>query len=127
MKKISAIDLAMKLVGGKWKCLILYHLYCGDKRPRDLLQLLEGISQKVLTEQLRQLEGDGLIARRVYSEVPPRVEYRLTDEGAGLEPALRMLCDWSRDYDSRHGNRVEICFAKNEQDTSSLSLQGNVD
>lgn len=114
MKKFSAIDLAMKLVGGKWKSLILYHLYCGDKRPRDLLQILEGISQKVLTEQLRQLEADGLIERQVYSEVPPRVEYRLTEEGAGLEPALRMLCHWCRDYDSRHGNLLEVCLDKRE-------------
>lgn len=112
MKKISAIDLAMQLVGGKWKCLILYHLYCGDKRPRDLLQLLEGISQKVLTEQLRQLEADALIERHIYNEVPPRVEYRLTDEGASLEPVLRNLCRWARDYDTRHGNRIEVCLAK---------------
>lgn len=112
MRKISAIDLAMQLVGGKWKCLILYHLWCGDKRPRDLLQLLEGISQKVLTEQLRQLETDGLITRHVHAEVPPRVEYRLTDEGAGLEPVLRQLCRWSSDYDSRHGRRIEVCLAK---------------
>lgn len=102
----------MKLVGGKWKCLILYHLYAGAKRPRDLLQRLEGISQKVLTEQLRQLATDGLIERRVYTEVPPRVEYYLTEDGASLEPALRMLCHWSRDYDSRHGNVVEMCLAK---------------
>ena len=60
MKKISAIEMAMNLVGGKYKCLILYHLSSGAKRTRDLLLLLEGISSKVLTEQLRQLEEDGL-------------------------------------------------------------------
>lgn len=115
VKKISAIDLAMKLVGGKWKCLILYHLYAGAKRPRDLLPLLEGISPKVLTEQLRQLEADDLIERDVYAEVPPRVEYRLTKDGAGLEPVLRMLCHWSRDYDGRHGNVVEVCLSGKEK------------
>lgn len=108
MKKISAIDLAMKLIGGKYKCLILYHLHTGNKRPRDLLRLMTGISQKVLTEQLRQLEADGLIERHIYAEVPPRVEYRLTDDGASLEPALRMLCQWSCEYDRRHDRCIQI-------------------
>ncbi|MDO4897137.1 MAG: helix-turn-helix domain-containing protein [Moraxella sp.] len=115
MKKMSAIDLAMKLIGGKYKCLILYHLHTGDKRPRDLLRLIAGISQKVLTEQLRQLEADGLIERHIYAEVPPRVEYRLTNDGALLEPALRMLCQWSKDYDSRHGRCIQIHLNNTEQ------------
>lgn len=87
MKKISAIEMAMKLVGGKYKCLILYHLSSGAKRTRDLLSLLDGISPKVLTEQLRQLEADGLVSRATFAEVPPRVEYALTDEGRTFVPA----------------------------------------
>lgn len=110
MKKFSAIDLAMQLVGGKWKCLILYHLYVGHQRPRDLLRELGGISPKVLTEQLRQLESDGLVIRHIFGEVPPRVEYHLTDEGVSLEPILRALCGWACDYDTRHGNRIEVCL-----------------
>ena len=69
---LSAIELTMKLVGGKWKCLILYHLGGGARRTRDLLERLGGISPKVLTEQLRQLEADGLVAREVFAEVPAR-------------------------------------------------------
>ena len=90
----SAIELAMKLVGGKWKCLILYHLGGGARRTRDLLERLGGISPKVLTEQLRQLEADGLVAREVFAEVPPRVEYRLTDYGKTLAPVLLALKAW---------------------------------
>ena len=93
MKKISAIEMAMNLVGGKYKCLILYHLNGGAKRTRDLLLLLEGISSKVLTEQLRQLEEDGLIERTVYAEVPPRVEYTLSTEGQTFLPVLQLMCD----------------------------------
>lgn len=109
MKQISAIEMAMKLVGGKYKCLILYHLSSGTKRTRDLLALLNGISAKVLTEQLRQLEGDELIGRTAYAEVPPRVEYHLTDEGRSLLPILHALCDWGRDYDARHAKMVRPC------------------
>lgn len=111
MKKISAMEMAMRLVGGKYKCLILYHLSPGPRRTRDLLGLLEGISAKVLTSSLRQLERDGLISRRVYAEVPPRVEYELTGEGQSLLPLLHQLCAWARAYDARHGQRVRPCPA----------------
>ena len=109
MQKISAIDLAMQLVGGKYKCLIIYHLSGGPKRTRDLLALLEGISAKVLNGQLRQLAAAGLIERTSYAEVPPRVEYQLTEESAALLPILHALCDWGRDYAARHGSPVRPC------------------
>jgi len=108
----SAIELTMKLVGGKWKCLILYYLGGGAHRTRDLLEKLNGISQKVLTEQLRQLEADGLIEREVFAEVPPRVEYALTDEGRTFVPVLQRLCDWGWEYDQRHGQTVQPCAAR---------------
>lgn len=106
---MSAIEMAMKLVGGKYKCLILYYLGGGKKRTRDLLQILDGISQKVLTEQLRQLEADGLIEREVFAEVPPRVEYGLSEEGKTFLPVLQNLCDWGKSYDARHDNLVMPC------------------
>ena len=112
MKKISAIEMAMNLVGGKYKCLILYHLSGGAKRTRDLLRLLEGISSKVLTEQLRQLEEDGLIERTVYAEVPPRVEYTLSAEGQTFLPVLQLMCDWGWEYDSRHQGIVKPCISR---------------
>ena len=106
---LSAIELAMKLVGGKWKCLILYYLGSGAQRTRDLLERLGGISPKVLTEQLRQLEADGLVAREVFAEVPPRVEYRLSEEGKTFLPALYTLCDWGKAYGLRHGTATSPC------------------
>lgn len=109
MKKMSAIEMAMKLVGGKYKCLILYYLGGGRRRPRDLRYLLDGISPKVLTEQLRQLQADGLIVREVFAEVPPRVEYRLSEEGKTFLPVLQSLCDWGKAYDARHDNLVVPC------------------
>ena len=104
--------MAMNLVGGKYKCLILYHLSGGAKRTRDLLLLLEGISSKVLTEQLRQLEEDGLIERTVYAEVPPRVEYTLSAEGQTFLPVLQLMCDWEWEYDSRHQGIVKPCISR---------------
>ena len=106
---LSAIELTMKLVDGKWKCLILYHLGGGARRTRDLLERLGGISPKVLTEQLRQLEADGLVAREVFAEVPPRVEYRLSEEGKTFLPALYTLCDWGKAYGLRHGTATSPC------------------
>jgi len=102
----------MNLVGGKYKCLILYHLSSGAKRTHDLLLLLEGISSKVLTEQLRQLEEDGLIERTVYAEVPPRVEYTLSAEGQTFLPVLQLMCDWGWEYDSRHQGIVKPCISR---------------
>lgn len=112
MKKISAIEMAMNLVGGKYKCLILYHLSGGAKRTRDLLLLLEGLSSKILTEQLRQLEEDGLIERTVYAEVPPRVEYTLSAEGQTFLPVLQLMCDWGWEYDYRHQGIVKPCTSR---------------
>lgn len=106
---LSAIELTMKLVGGKWKCLILYHLGGGARRTRDLLERLGDISPKVLTEQLRQLEADGLVAREVFAEVLTRVEYRLSEEGKTFLPALYMLCDWGKAYGLRHGTETSPC------------------
>lgn len=114
MKKISAIEMTMKLVGGKWKCLILYYLGGGTRRSRDLLALL-GISQKVLTEQLRQLEADGLVEREVFAEVPPKVEYRLSAEGRAFLPVLEVMCNWGKDYDSRHEGLVSPCSQMNQR------------
>ena len=104
--------MAMNLIGGKYKCLILYHLSGGAKRTRDLLLLLEGISSKVLTEQLRQLEEDKLIERTVYAEVPPRVEYTLSAEGQTFLPVLQLMCDWGWEYDSRHQGIVKPCISR---------------
>ena len=83
-------------ISGKWKLLILYNLSHADAiRFSDLYRSIPEVSQKVLTSQLRDLERDGLVNRKVHPEVPPRVEYSLTDKGLSLCPVLSLLADWA--------------------------------
>lgn len=83
-------------IAGKWKLLIIYNLNQVDAiRFSDLYRTIPDISQKVLTSQLRSLEQDGFVNRKVYPEVPPRVEYSLTDKGLSLYPVLSLLADWA--------------------------------
>jgi len=89
------VETVFKRLGGRWKLLILFHLFGGQvQRYSDLERLMPGISQKMLAQQLRQLERDGLAQRQVYAEVPPKVEYRLTNWGQALCPALDALLRW---------------------------------
>lgn len=88
------VEAALDVIGNKWKGIILYHLLSGTKRFNELKRLMPGITQRVLTLQLRQLEEDKVIQRKVFPEVPPRVEYSLTDFGVSLEPILLALRDW---------------------------------
>ena len=93
------IDATVRLIGSKWKCSILCHLMDGGElRTGELRRLLAGVSQKVLTEQLRELERDGLVSRTVHPEVPPRVEYRLTELGGSLRPIIDAMCEWGAGY-----------------------------
>jgi DNA-binding HxlR family transcriptional regulator len=87
-------ELALRVIQGRWKVLILRELLGGVRRFTELQRALEGISQKVLTSQLRDLESDGVVRRHVHAEVPPRVEYRLTDLGRELIPVLEGLHAW---------------------------------
>ncbi|MCZ4151733.1 transcriptional regulator, partial [Escherichia coli] len=80
------VEAALEVMGGKWKPLIIYHLMTGRKRTSELRRLIPDITQKMLTTQLRGLEKDEIVKRKVYSEVPPKVEYELTDYGWGLKP-----------------------------------------
>ncbi len=86
---------ALDVIEGKWKPLILFHLMDGKKRFSELQKFVPEATQKVLTQQLRELESDGVIARKVYPTVPPRVEYAFTPTGKKLRPALKALCDWT--------------------------------
>lgn len=98
------IDAAMDVVGGKWKALILWELETHDvRRFGELRRGLPGVSEKMLIQQLRELEEDGIVSREVYREVPPRVEYRLTELGAALNRALEPLGAWGRDRIDRIG------------------------
>ena len=99
-----SFDITMDLIGGKWKPVIIWHLGTrGTKRFSELKKLLPHITQKMLTQQLRELENDGLVERKVYPQVPPKVEYSLTDLGESLMPILRMMCDWGEDYYKKIG------------------------
>ncbi|MFI7613744.1 winged helix-turn-helix transcriptional regulator [Nonomuraea terrae] len=91
---ICAVDAAMDVVGGKWKALILWALDERLRRFGELRRSLPGISEKVLAQQLRELEADGIVRRTVFDESPPRVEYELTDEGVALYTALGALGEW---------------------------------
>jgi DNA-binding HxlR family transcriptional regulator len=95
---ICALDLGFEQIRGKWKAVILCHLDEGPKRFLALQRMTGGISQKVLNESLREMEDEGLIHKQVYPETPPRVEYSLTDKGAKLVPALRIIEAWAREY-----------------------------
>jgi len=89
-------------IGGRWKVVILWRLFGGKLRFSELRRKVAGISQKMLTEQLRELEGHGLVTRTVYAEVPPRVEYAATPLGESLRPVITAIGDWGR----RHGDKI---------------------
>ena len=91
------VEVTVEVIGGKWKCTILWWLRRGSKRFGELMQLIPKISRKVLTQQLRELERDGLVQRQAYPERPPRVEYFLTSLGETLEPITDLMCDWGKE------------------------------
>lgn len=97
------VETTLQLIGDKWKVLILRDLVTGTKRFGELKKLVGGISQKVLTANLRDMEADGLVARKVYAEVPPRVEYSLTDTGHSLRPVLDAIEVWGLAYQRENG------------------------
>lgn len=99
MKKIDpdTCDVAYTInyIGGKWKGVILYYLFLDTQRFGELQRLVKGITQRMLTLQLRELEDDGFVKRTIYREVPPKVEYSLTEKGRSLEPVLRAMKEWA--------------------------------
>lgn len=111
------VTTALSIIGGKWKVIILYHLQEDKKRFGELQRLVKGISQKMLTQELRDLEETGLVARKVYPVVPPKVEYSLTDLGRSLRPVLDQLCEWGENYRKLH--------AKDGAETNGAALNGS--
>ncbi len=93
-----AMELTIDLVGGKWKSMILWIIAGRTVRFNALRRELHAITQKMLTQQLRELETDGLLNRKVYAEVPPKVEYTLTEQAKLLLPVLEQLCEWGKKY-----------------------------
>lgn len=88
------VEVTLDVIGGKWKPLILYYLFQQTRRFNELRRMLPQVTQQMLTLQLRELERDGVVHRKVYAEVPPRVEYSLTERGRSLEPILLAMLEW---------------------------------
>jgi DNA-binding HxlR family transcriptional regulator len=99
------VEITLALLGSKWKILILRELFVGTKRFGELSRGVPNISQKMLTQQLRQMEADNLIKRKIYPEVPPRVEYSLTDIGKSLSPILDSMHKWGTRYVMQNGKK----------------------
>ena len=97
------VETTLMLIGDKWKVLILRDLMDGTKRFGELKKSIGTVSQKVLTAQLRDMEEKGLLTRKVYAEVPPRVEYTLTETGYSLKPILDAMSAWGADYQTKNG------------------------
>lgn len=111
MAKAQAVDeqcpveVGLNILSGKWKLKILWHLSGGTIRFNELQRLLGNITTKTLTQQLRELEEQGIIVRKVFPEIPPKVEYSLSELGGTLKPILAQLCDWGKTYHSYQNHR----------------------
>ncbi|MGG0717436.1 winged helix-turn-helix transcriptional regulator [Robertmurraya massiliosenegalensis] len=104
-----SVEATLEVIGGKWKCVILCHLTHGKKRTSELKKLMPDITQKMLTQQLRELEADGVINRIVYNQVPPKVEYELSEYGRSLEHILNALCDWGETHITKvYGDKFSV-------------------
>jgi DNA-binding HxlR family transcriptional regulator len=101
-----AMDVTMRFIGGKWKTVVLWYLIKGKKRFSELKRLIPDITEKMLSLQLKDLEQDGLVRRTLYPEVPPRVEYELTDFGRTLVPMLEEIAKWGRHLGQTEGHLV---------------------
>jgi DNA-binding HxlR family transcriptional regulator len=95
---VCLLDFAMDFIRGKWKALILCHIYDEPKRFLELQRIITGISQKVLNDNLKELENDALISKVVYPQIPPKVEYSLTEKGNELTKIIKEIEDWSVKY-----------------------------
>ncbi|MFI5909970.1 winged helix-turn-helix transcriptional regulator [Dactylosporangium sp. NPDC051541] len=101
------VELAVDIIGGKWRPVVLAHLKEGIHRYGELRRLMPDVTEKMLTQRLRELEADGLISRRDLGTNPPHVEYALTDEGRSLAPVLQALYDWGAARAERTGTAIQ--------------------
>lgn len=116
------VDSTLRLIGGKYKALILWHLIGGTLRHGELSKLIPQATPKMLTQQLRELESDRLLSRRVYPVVPPKVEYSLTDFGRSLQGILQAMYDWGAGYMRDEG--MEISCSMHPHDPRSPEFAG---
>jgi len=97
------VEITLQVIAGKWKPVILWYLSGGTLRFGELKRTIPGITQRMLTQQLRELERDGIVARRAHDQVPPKVEYSITEFGRTLKPLLEQMCRWGEQYSRRLG------------------------
>ncbi|HSB47750.1 MAG TPA: helix-turn-helix domain-containing protein [Candidatus Bilamarchaeum sp.] len=98
------VEATLKVLGGKWKILILFHLDDKPKRFSELKRTIPEITEKMLAQQLKELEKDSVISRKVYPQVPPKVEYSMTKYGKTLQPVIGAMCEWGMEHKKRNGN-----------------------
>jgi DNA-binding HxlR family transcriptional regulator len=110
------VDATLRMIGGKYKALILWHLIGGALRYGELQRLIPQAAPKMLTQQLRELESDNLLSRTVYPVVPPKVEYALTDFGRSLKSILQSMYDWGADYMRKNGHEISCSMTALEGD-----------
>jgi DNA-binding HxlR family transcriptional regulator len=103
-----AMDITMDYIGGKWKTVVLWYLRNGTKRFGQLKKHIPEITEKMLSLQLKELEAHGIVERTVFPEVPPRVEYKLTEEGKTLLPAIEAIAAWGRERADKYGTVEEL-------------------
>ncbi|GKV55075.1 putative HTH-type transcriptional regulator YtcD [Sporosarcina sp. NCCP-2222] len=104
-----SVEATLEVIGGKWKCVILCHLTHGKKRTSELKRLIPSITQKMLTQQLRELEEDGVINRIVHNQIPPKVEYELSEYGQSLQGILDSLCAWGENHITKvYGDKFAV-------------------
>jgi len=116
------VKLTTDVIGGKWKPLILFYLENGTKRFGELRRLIPGMTKKMLTQHLRDLERDEVIRRKVYAVVPPKVEYSLTRHGGSLKPILKLMSEWGTKDRKRYG----IPKGKKRRETPASSRRSAV-
>jgi len=109
------VDTTLRLIGGKYKSLILWHLLNGPLRHGELQKLIPQATPKMLTQQLRELEQDELVARKVYPVVPPKVEYSLTDTGKSLQPLLIAMYDWGAAFMNAKNQQISCSMKRDAE------------
>jgi DNA-binding HxlR family transcriptional regulator len=111
------VERALKVIAGRWKPVILYYIFCGPRRLSELKRMMPEITQKVLIQQLREMEEHGLVRREIFAEVPARVEYTATALGLELEPVLLALCRWGERHAEAQNETPELadCIVKPRQ------------
>jgi DNA-binding HxlR family transcriptional regulator len=121
------VEGTLRIIGGRWKLLILRELFKETKRFGELHRSLNGITQKMLTQQLRELERDRIIVRKVYPQIPPKVEYSLTQVGQSLKPILDLMHQWGAKHldriDAKKVAEIEVKKTSNDDSVRTLQIQ----